>query len=88
MTFIIQTATASMPSHVRGAYKRIAVLEVDDGLVKVSSISQHAKGLVRIVKVWDRVHAGSSQGPNTNYGRAMNAATAMRDALASTSTQA
>ena len=81
MPYIIKISAAKMPSSVRAPYKRIAVLEVEDGVTKIAMISPRARGVRRVVQVWDRVPAQSSRGANTDYGRAMAEATALRDTL-------
>ena len=76
--FIVQTAIASMPSSCKGYYRRVAVLEVEDGVTSVKMISPRAKGLVRIVATWEKCHAA---GENTAYARALADAEEMAAAL-------
>ena len=77
-TYIVQTASASMPAKVKAPYKRVAILEVEDGVTGVSMISERARGVVRIVQTWERLHA---RGVDTAYARAMADATATTAAL-------
>jgi hypothetical protein len=65
--FIVMTASAKMPSSVRAPYKKVAVVEVEKGVVP-KMISERAKGVVRIVHLADKLHA---RGVNTAYTRAV-----------------
>ena len=56
--FIIQTAAAYMPSTCKGRYRRVAVLEVAEGLDRVSMISRRARGVVRVVRTWEKRNVG------------------------------
>ena len=58
--FIVQSAAAAMPSSCWGRYRRVAVLEVEDGVEQVSMISSHARDCLRVVYVWERQHVGST----------------------------
>lgn len=78
MPFIVQTATAKMPSTCKGRYRRVALIEVEVGYTEVSMISPHARGVVRIVDTWERCHAG---GIDTAYARALAEAKTMAAAL-------
>jgi uncharacterized protein YbaA (DUF1428 family) len=69
--FIVQVRTAKMPTSVKAPYRRVAVLEVQDGIDNVSMISSRARGVVRIVETWERCHA---RGKNTAFTRALAAA--------------
>lgn len=61
MPYIVQTASASMPSSVRAPYGRVAVLEVEPGYEEgVSSISERARGVIRIVDTWERLFIGET----------------------------
>ncbi len=66
--YIIRVSSAHMPSKVKAPYKRIALIEVEPGVTSVSQISERAKGVVRIVRTWERLHA---RGTDTAYTRAM-----------------
>jgi hypothetical protein len=79
--YIVQTATAQMPSKVRAPYGRVAVLEVVDGVERVSMISDRAKGVVRVVETWERQHAGGGPGSNDAFRRALCEAMAKADML-------
>jgi hypothetical protein len=71
--YIVMTASAKMPSSCRGIYRKVAVVEVEAG-VQPKMISEHAKGVVRIVALWDKRHAG---GPKSAYQLAIVAADQM-----------
>ena len=58
--FIVQTATAHMPPSVKHLYRRVAILEVDEGVEHVSMISARARGCHRVVALWDRLHVGAT----------------------------
>lgn len=60
MGYIIKVSCAKMPSCVKAPYEKIAVLEVDPGINSVSMISTHARGVKRVVKVWDKRFAGKT----------------------------
>ena len=66
--FIVMTAAAVMPASCRGRYGKVAVCEVIKG-VKPKMISERAKGMVRIVSLADKLHAGQG-GPKTAYALA------------------
>jgi hypothetical protein len=78
MPFIVQTATAKMPSSCKGRYRRVAVIEVEPGIEQVAMISPHARGAVRVVETWERLHA---EGVNTAYARALTEAKALAEKL-------
>jgi hypothetical protein len=69
MAYIIQTAKACMPSSCWGSnhYRRVAVLEVEDGVMQVKMISSRARGVRRVVRTWERLFDGktSSGGQST-----------------------
>lgn len=77
--YIVQTASAKMPSSCRGTYARVAVIEVDAGVKRVSMISPRAKGVVRIVATWERRSVGKTK--NCAFQRALRAAEMMVDEL-------
>ena len=60
MAYIIQTASEKMPGRCSGSYRKVAILEVLDGVDKVSMISDRAKGVIRIVARWDRLSVGKT----------------------------
>lgn len=59
--YIIQCASAQMPSTCWGRYRRIAVLEVEPGIDRVSMISERARGCIRVVRTWERLHCGKTE---------------------------
>lgn len=84
---IVQTASAQMPSSVRHPYRRVAVLELEDGVERaVLGIRPTGPGVVRVVVTWERLNVGTTA--RSAYGRALAEATALaarlnRDAGAS-----
>lgn len=65
--FVVMDSAARMPSKCWGRYRRVAVVEIERGAVP-KMISSRARGVVRIVKTWERCHA---QGMETAFSRAM-----------------
>ena len=73
--YIVMNKTAHMPNSVKAHYRRVAVVEVDSselptGRTEPHAISTHYKGCKRIVRTWERLHAGTNGG-NTAFDRAM-----------------
>ena len=60
MAYIVQTAAAKMPSSCKGEYRRVAVLEVKNGVKKASFISVISKDVKRVIRVWERLNVGTS----------------------------
>jgi len=58
--YIVMTATAKMPNSCWGHYGRVAVIETVDG-TKPRMISERARGVVRIVRTWERQHIGRTK---------------------------
>jgi hypothetical protein len=65
--FIVMTAAAKMPSSCKGHYRKVAVCEVEVGK-QPAMISERARGMVRIVELWDRLNVG---GPKSAYQLAL-----------------
>jgi hypothetical protein len=64
------TASAKMPSSCKGTYRRIAVVETSLAPGEVPAmISDRAKGVVRIVETWERLHVGKTR--RSEYFRAL-----------------
>lgn len=84
--YTIKVSRAKMPSSVKCSdYYRIGLLEIDSPDVQPKMISDRARGVVRVVAVWDRVYMGSTA--RCAYAVAMREAEAMRDQLAGGVTQ-
>ncbi len=79
MTYIVQTAAAKMPNTCWGVYRRIAILEVKAGVKKVAMISTRARGLVRIVRTWEKLNVGTTN--RCAFERALSEARALCDRL-------
>jgi hypothetical protein len=75
--YIVMSSAAKMPSSCRGRYRRIAVIETTDG-VAPGLISERPRNVVRIVRVWERCHAG---GPRSAAARALASARALAASL-------
>jgi hypothetical protein len=81
MPYIVQTASAKMPTSVKAPYRRIAVLEVEPGVERVAMISPRARGVVRVVDTWERLHA---RGVRSAYALALDEAKAVAAMLNAT----
>lgn len=69
--YIVMHRCAKMPSSVRSKYRRVAVVEISDDMTREPAmISERAKGVIRIVQTWERLHAGT-RGGNTAFDRAL-----------------
>lgn len=60
MPFIVKTACAKMPGSCKGTYRRVAVIELMPGFTDCAMISERARGVVRIVELWDKVNVGTT----------------------------
>lgn len=60
MAFVLKISSAKMPNSCYGIYKRIGLLEVEDGTIP-TMISVQAKAVKRIVKTWERLHCGKTE---------------------------
>ena len=89
--FIVMERTASMPRSCWGTYRRIVVVEVLQGNVP-KMISPRARGMVRIIRTWDRcsltrrrgyatAEAAAKAGSQCAAAVAWRSATALADAL-------
>src|SRR5271155_1024935 len=67
--YIVQTAAAQMPSSCKGRYRRVAVLEVLEGVERASMISERARDVIRVVATWEKLNVGTT--PRSAYGRAL-----------------
>lgn len=56
--YIIKISAAKMPGSCWGIYRRIAILEVTADTESVKMISERARGVVRIVHTWEKLHVG------------------------------
>jgi hypothetical protein len=78
-TFIIKDSSAKMPSSCKGIYRRVAVLEMEPGAPPPSMISERARGVVRIVRIWDKLSVGKTD--RCSYRAALAEASALVEAL-------
>lgn len=58
--YIVRESSCSMPSSCKGRYVRVAVLEVQDDVTVVSMISARARGVIRVVRIWDKLSVGKT----------------------------
>ena len=61
MPYIVCDASEKMPSKCWGRYRKVAVVEVERGVRRISMISERAKGVVRIVEEWRRLNVGTTE---------------------------
>lgn len=62
--YVVVNKAACMPSSCWGHYRKIAVLEMApdwDGVDEPRMISDRARGVRRVVHVWDRCHHGTTE---------------------------
>lgn len=71
----VMTAAAAMPNSCWGTYRRVAVVEVATADTLPAMISERARGVVRIVKTWEKLNVGSTA--RCAYSRAVVAAEAL-----------
>lgn len=76
--FVVKVSSAKMPNSCKGRYQRIAVLEVVDGYDPPAI--RLCRGVHRIVRTWERCHAGNGTG-NTAAARAYAEAVALATQL-------
>ena len=58
--YIVKTAAANMPNSCWGVYRRVAVLEVQDGVTDVAMISSRARGVINVVATWEKCNVGQT----------------------------
>ena len=75
MTYIVKTSSAKMPNSVKGQYRHVAILEIEDGFDDVSMISERAKGVRRIVTHYGPHHVGRTDRCAFRVALAMSAST-------------
>lgn len=56
--FIVKSSAARMPPNCWGTYRRVAVLEVLADALEPRMISQRARGVVAVVRTWERRSVG------------------------------
>jgi hypothetical protein len=80
--FIVLHASASMPGSCWGRYRRIAIVEIVPGGSMPRMISARARGVVRIVETWEKLHTGH-RAPNGDcaFSRAWKEAIALCNKL-------
>lgn len=73
-------ASAQMPASCKGVYKRIAIVETVSA-ERPKMISERTKGVIRIVRSWERLHVGKTE--RCAYARAMREAEGLLASLQS-----
>jgi hypothetical protein len=82
---IVMSASCSPARNCWGRYKRVAVVVVDRDVLRElgrevpQMISRHAKGVVRIVKLWENQNVGTTV--NCAYQRALVEASDLADKI-------
>ena len=76
--FLVMTSSAKMPSSVKAHYRNVAVVETD-GTRYPAMISEHARGLVRVVSYRGRLNVGKCV--RSAYALALEEAEAMAERL-------
>ena len=56
MFYAVKVSAAKMPTSCWGKYIRVGVLEVEDDTTEISMISERARGVLRVVRTWERRH--------------------------------
>ena len=59
-TFIVLDKAAKMPNSCWGKYRRVAVLEVEQGSIP-AMISKRARGVIRVVATWEKLNVGLTE---------------------------
>lgn len=79
--YVVKASCFHQPSSRKWKHPRmrVAVLEVEDGAPPPKMISTHARGVVRVVRVWEDLYAGTSG--RDQYSRAWKAACEMAERL-------
>ena len=60
MFYAVKVSAAKMPTSCWGKYIRVGVLEVEDDTTEISMISERARGVLRVVRTWERRHQGKT----------------------------
>jgi hypothetical protein len=69
--FIVMHRSAHMPNSCRGRYRRVGIVETDLPIgQEPKMLSTHARGVVKIVKTWERLNH-TTGGPRTAFSRAL-----------------
>lgn len=59
--FVVMQAAACMPNSCWGRYRKVAVVEITDGFKgRPAMISARAKGVARVVALWDKQSVGKT----------------------------
>jgi hypothetical protein len=77
--FVVKSSAACMPSSCWGRYRRVAVLEVRPDVTTVAMISARARGVVKVVATWEKLHCGKTD--RDAFSGALRAAQEMADRL-------
>lgn len=77
--FVVMSSAACMPASCWGRYRKIAVVELDGTTDYPKMISIRARGVKRVVRVWDRLFHGKTDA--CAFGVALSAAEAMAERL-------
>jgi len=61
--YLIKTSSAQMPQSCWGHYRRIGLLEIEDGyaLGDVHEISTRPRAVKRVIQTWEKLNLGSTE---------------------------
>ena len=59
--FIVKTSSAKMPRSVKSQYRKVALIELEEGFTDCAMISTRARGVKRIVREWGPCHVGKTK---------------------------
>jgi hypothetical protein len=78
--YIVMHACAPMPTSCWGEYRRVAVVELEPGFDgRPKFIGEHARGVARVVKTWEKMHVGSTS--RCAFQKALSSAKEMADRM-------
>lgn len=73
-SYIVMTAAEPQRGRKWGEHKRVAVVEIEEG-ARPAMISERARGVVRIVELWEGLRVGRTE--RSQYARALAEAEAL-----------
>lgn len=67
--FLVLSSAARMPGRFSSRYRRVGVVEALAGAPRPKMLSARARGVVRVVQTWERLHVGRT--PRAAYQAAL-----------------
>jgi hypothetical protein len=77
--YVVVSKCAKMPRSCGGVYHRVGVVEIIVGSSMPKMLSERAKGVVRVVRTWEKLRGGSTK--RCAHERALAEAEALADRL-------